>query len=83
MERADKQLEDARRIVVEPWDGEGNLERLQAELAELEQKELENSRAESNEGGAQDEDGSPLRNPPTSMKEMTRTAIPTGGGHGI
>ena len=41
MERSDKQLEDARRIVVEPWDGEENLEKLQGELAELEQKELE------------------------------------------
>lgn len=67
MERSDKQLEDARRIVVEPWDGEENLEKLQGELAELEQKELKKGHDESGVDGDQDEDGPAIAESPVSV----------------
>lgn len=83
MERSDKQLEDARRIVVEPWDGEENLEKLQGELAELEQKELEKGRAESNEGVAQDGDGSAFTETSNFDEGNDEDGYSHGGGHGI
>lgn len=83
MERADKQLEDARKIVTEPWDGEENLASLKAELAELEQKELEKGRAESNEGVAQDEDGSAFTETSNFDEGNDEDGYSHGGGHGI
>ena len=80
MERADKQLEDAGMIVAEPRDGEENLANLKAELAKLEQKELEKGRAESNEGVVRMRTVLHLRKLPISMKVLTRTAIPTEVG---
>lgn len=83
MERADKQLEDARKIVAEPWDGEENLADLKAELAELERKELEKGRAESNEGVAQDEDGSAFTETSNFDEGNDEDGHSHGGGHGI
>lgn len=83
MERADKQLEDARKIVAEPWNGEENLANLKAELAELEQKELEKGRAESNEGVAQDEDGSAFTETSNFDEGNDEDGHSHGGGHGI
>lgn len=83
MERADKQLEDARKIVAEPWDGEENLADLKAELAELEQKELEKGRAESNEDVAQDEDGSAFTETSNFDEGNDEDGHSHGGGHGI
>lgn len=83
MERADKQLEDARKIAAEPWDGEENLANLKAELAELEQKELEKGRAESNEGSAQDEDGSAFTETSNFDEGNDEDGHSRGGGHGI
>lgn len=77
MERSDKQLEDARRIVVEPWDGEENLEKLQGELAELEQKELEKGHDESGVDGDQDEAAPPLRRLPSVSGDTMGAHIPT------
>lgn len=83
MERSDKQLEDARRIVVEPWDGEGNLEKLQGELAELEQKELEKGHDESGVDGDQDEDGPAIAESPVSVGGRDGGAHTHTSGHGI
>ena len=83
MERADKQLEDARKIAAEPWDGEENLANLKAELTELEQKELEKGRAESNEGSAQDEDGSAFTETSNFDEGNDEDGHSHGGGHGI
>lgn len=77
MERSDKQLEDARRIVVEPWDGEENLEKLQGELAELEQKELEKGHDESGVDGDQDEGGPTIACLPSVSGDTMGAHIPT------
>ena len=83
MERSDKQLEDARRIVVEPWDGEENLDKLQDELAELEQKELEKGHDESGVDGDQDEDGPAIAESPVSVGGHDGGAHPHTSGHGF
>lgn len=83
MGRSDKQLEDARRIVVEPWDGEENLEKLQAELAELEQKELEKGHDESVVDGGQDEDGPAIAESPAGVGGRDGSAHPHTSGHGL
>lgn len=83
MERSDKQLEDARRIVVEPWDGEENLEKLQGELAELEQKELEKGHDESGVDGDQDEGGPAIAESPVSVGGHDGGAHPHTSGHGF
>lgn len=83
MGRSDKQLEDARRIVVEPWDGEENLEKLQAELAELEQKELEKGHDESVVDGGQDEDGPAIAESPAGVGGRDGSAHPHTSGHGF
>lgn len=83
MERSDKQLEDARRIVVEPWDGEENLGKLQTELAELEQKELEKGHDESGVDGDQDEDGPAIAEHPVSVGGHDGSAHPHTSGHGF
>ena len=83
MERSDKQLEDARRIVVEPWDGEENLEKLQAELAGLEQKELEKGRDKSGVDGDRDEDGPAIAESPASVGGHDGSAHPHTSGHGF
>lgn len=77
MERADKQLEDATKIVAEPWDGEENLKKLQAELAELEQKELQKGQEESSGDDCQDEDGHAITESPVSVEGRMETSIPT------
>lgn len=83
MERSDKQLEDARRIVVEPWDGEGNLEKLQTELAELEQKELEKGHDKSGVDGDRDEDGPAIAEPSVSDGGHDGSTLPHTSGHGF
>lgn len=83
MERSDKQLEDARRIVVEPWDGEGNLEKLQTELAELEQKELEKGHDKSGVDGDRDEDGPAIAEPSVSDGGHDGSTHPHTSGHGF
>lgn len=83
MERSDKQLEDARRIVVEPWDGEGNLEKLQTELAELEQKELEKGHDESGVDGDQDEEQPAITEPPAGVVGQDGGAHRHTSGHGF
>lgn len=83
MERSDKQLEDARRIVVEPWDGEGNLAKLQTELAELEQKELEKGHDKSGVDGDRDEDGPAIAEPSVSDGGHDGGAHPHTSGHGF
>lgn len=83
MERSDKQLEDARRIVVEPWDGEGNLEKLQTELAELEQKELEKGHDKSGVDGDRDEDGPAIAEPSVSDGGHDGSTHPHTSGHGL
>ena len=83
MERSDKQLEDARRIVVEPWDGEENLEKLQAELAELEQKELDKDHEKSDVDGDRDEDGPAVAESPVSVGGHDGGAHTHTSGHGI
>lgn len=83
MERSDKQLEDARRIVVEPWDGEENLEKLQGELAELEQKELEKGHDESGVDGDRDEGGPAIAETPVSVGGHDGGAHPHTSGHGF
>ena len=83
MERSDKQLDDARRIVVEPWDGEENLDKLQDELAELEQKELEKGHDESGVDGDQDEDGPAIAESPVSVGGHDGGAHPLTSGHGF
>lgn len=83
MERSDKQLEDARRIVVEPWDGEENLEKLQGELAELEQKELEKGHDESGVDGDQDEGDPAIAESPVSVGGHDGGAHPHTSGHGF
>ena len=83
MERADKQLEDARKIAAEPWDGEDNLANLKAELAELEQKELEKGRDESNEGSAQDENDSAFTETSNFDEGNDEDGHSLGGWHGI
>ena len=83
MERADKQLEDARKIVAEPWDGEENLANLKAELTELEHKELEKGRAESNEDDTQDEDGPAFAESSDFDEGNDEDGHSHGGGHGF
>ena len=83
MERSDKQLEDARRIVVEPWDGEENLEKLQAELAELEQKELDKDHEKSGVDGGRDEDGPAVAESPVGVGGHDGGAHPHTSGHGF
>lgn len=83
MERSDKQLEDARRIVAEPWDGEENLGKLQAELAELEQKELEKGHDESGADGDRDEDGPAIAESPASVGGHDGSAHPHTSAHGF
>ena len=83
MQRADKQLEDATRIVAEPWDGEGNLEKLQAELAELEQKELQKGQEESSGDDGQDEDGSAITESPVCVEGQDGNEHPHTNGHGF
>lgn len=83
MGRSDKQLEDARRIVVEPWDGEENLEKLQAELAGLEQKELEKGHDESGADSVRDEDGPAIAESPVSVGGHDGSAHPHTSGHGF
>lgn len=83
MGRSDKQLEDARRIVVEPWDGEENLEKLQAELAGLEQKELEKGHDESGVDSVRDEDGPAIAESPVSVGGHDGSAHPHTNGHGF
>lgn len=83
MGRSDKQLEDARRIIVEPWDGEENLEKLQAELAELEQKELEKGHDESGVDSDWDEDGPAIAESPVSAWEHDGSAHTHTSGHGF
>lgn len=73
----------ARRIVVEPWDGEENLEKLQAELAELEQKELEKGHDESGVDGGQDEDGPAIAKSPVSVGGQDGDEHPHTNGHGF
>lgn len=83
MERSDKQLDEARRIVDEPWDGEENLDKLQDELAELEQKELEKGHHESGVDGDQDEDGPAIAESPVSVGGHDGGAHPHTSGHGF
>lgn len=83
MERAEKQLEDARRIAAEPWDGEENLKKLQAELAELEQKELEKGQEESSGVDGQDEDGHAITESPVSVEGQDGDEHPHTNGHGF
>lgn len=83
MGRSDMQLEDARRIVVEPWDGEENLEKLQAELAGLEQKELEKGHDESGVDSVRDEDGPAIAESPVSVGGHDGSAHPHTNGHGF
>ena len=83
MERADKQLEDARRIAAEPWDGEENLRKLQAELAELEQKELQKGQEESRGDDGQDEDGPAITESPVSVEGQNGDEHPHANGHGF
>lgn len=83
MERAEKQLEDARRIAAEPWDGEENLKKLQAELAELEQKELEKGQEESSGVDGQDEDGHAITESPVSVEGQDGEEHPHTNGHGF
>lgn len=83
MERAEKQLEDARRIVSEPWDGEENLKKLQAELAELEQKELQKGQAESDGEIGQDEAGSEITESPAVVGGQNGDEHPHANGHGF
>ena len=83
MERSDKQLEDATRIVTEPWDGEENLKKLQAELAELEQKELQKGQEESSGDDGQDEDGPAITESPVSVEGQDGDEQPHTIGHGF
>ena len=83
MERAEKQLEDARTIVSEPWDGEENLKKLQAELAELEQKELQKGQAESDGEIGQDEAGSEITESPAIVEGQDGDEHPRANGHGF
>lgn len=83
MERADKQLEDATKIVAEPWDGEENLKKLQAELAELEQKELQKGQEESSGDDCQDEDGHAITESPVSVEERDGDEHHHTNGHGF
>lgn len=83
MERSDKQLEDARRIAAEPWDGEENLKKLQAELAELEQKELQKGQEESSGDDVQDEDGPAITESPVSVEGQDGDDHPHTNGHGF
>lgn len=83
MERAEKQLEDARRIAAEPWDGEENLKKLQAELAELEQKELQKGQEESSGDDGQDEDGHAITESPVSVEERDGDEHHHTNGHGF
>lgn len=83
MERADKQLEDATKIFAEPWDGEENLKKLQAELAELEQKELQKGQAESDGEIGQDEAGSDITESPAIVGGQNGDEHPHANGHGF
>lgn len=83
MERAAKQLEDATKIVGEPWDGEENFEKLRAELAELEQKELEKGQVESDGDDGQDEEGPSISASPVSDGGQDGDEHPHTNGHGI
>ena len=83
MERAAKQLEDAAKIVTEPWDGEENLEKLQAELAELEQKELEKGRVESDGDDGQNEEGPAIAAFTVSVGGQDGDEHPRTNGHGF
>ena len=83
MERADKQLEDARKIAAEPWDGEENLANLKAELTELEQKELEKGQVESDGDDGQDEEGPSISASPVSDGGQDGDEHPHTNGHGI
>lgn len=83
MERSDKQLEDARRIVVEPWDGEENLEKLQAELAELEQKELDKGHEKSGADDDRDEEGPAIAESPASVGGYDGSTHPHANSHGF
>lgn len=83
MERADKQLEDATKIVAEPWDGEENLKKLQAELAELEQKELQKGQEESSGDDCQDEDGHAITESPVSVEGRDGDEHPHTNSHGF
>ena len=83
MGRSDKQLEDARRIAVEPWDGEENLKKLQAELAELEQKELPKGQEDSSGDDGQDEDGPAITESPVSTEGQDGDEHPHTNGHGF
>lgn len=77
MGRSDKQLEDARRIVVEPWDGEENLEKLQAELAGLEQKELEKAMTSQAQIATGMRTALPSRSLPSALRDTMVAHIPT------
>lgn len=83
MERAAKQLEDATKIVGEPWDGEENFEKLRAVLAELEQKELEKGQVESDGDDGQDEEGPSISASPVSDGGQDGDEHPHTNGHGI
>lgn len=83
MERADKQLEDATKIVAEPWDGEENLKKLQDELAELEQKELQKGQEESSGDDCQDEDGHAITESPVSVEGRDGDEHPHTNSHGF
>lgn len=83
MERSDKQLEDATKIVAEPWDGEENLKKLQDGLAELEQKELQKGQEESSGDDCQDEDGHAITESPVSVEGRDGDEHPHTNSHGF
>lgn len=83
MERADKQLEDATKIVADPWGGEENLKKLQDELAELEQKELQKGQEESSGDDCQDEDGHAITESPVSVEGRDGDEHPHTNSHGF
>lgn len=83
MGRSDRQLEDATKIVAEPWDGEENLKKLQDELAELEQKELQKGQEESSGDDCQDEDGHAITESPVSVEGRDGDEHPHTNSHGF
>ena len=64
-------------------DGEENLKKLQAELAELEQKELEKGQEESSGVDGQDEDGHAITESPASVEGQDGDEHPHTNSHGF
>lgn len=56
--RATRQLDDARRVAAEPWEGESGLRKMQERLRELEEREMMRNRADG-DGQAKEEGGIP------------------------